>query len=360
MNSTSKSAIGSRGEDLSIQGIGTVHLEFNVDSVINTLTLKNTLYMPLIMYNIMATEPLRAKNFSVTIQKNDSALYGPDGMKLTILDTKHWFMMFQEANKKQYTQAVSINVVSETFINLWYCCLAYVNYFIIHKLSAVTEDVMISDSETTCNLCSMVKATQKVLCRPMTRAKEFLKLIHTDLVNSVATTLINECYYILFKNDYNSVVKVYNLKLKDQVYDKYIEYKALVENYLKLMIKYLWINNGIEYDNDQFITTLKASNIQWESSASYTQVQNSKAEQLHHTIMNMVKAVLIAQKLLKLLWIKLVKACCYIWNWVSEVDLQILYEHFEGSQSDLSHLWVLECKVFMTISSEYHCNKLST
>ena len=124
----------------------------------------------------------------------------------------------------------------------------------------------------------MVKATQKVLCRPMTRAKEPLKLIHTDLVGSVATTLTDEHYYILFKDDYSSVVKVYGLKLKDQAYEKYIEYKALVENHLKSTIKCLQTDNGTEYDNDQFITALKASDIQWEPSAPYTQAQNSKAE----------------------------------------------------------------------------------
>ena len=67
MNSTSESVIGLRGEDLGIQGIGTVCLEFNVDDVINTLILKNTFYMPLIMYNIVATESLRTKDFSVAI-----------------------------------------------------------------------------------------------------------------------------------------------------------------------------------------------------------------------------------------------------------------------------------------------------
>ena len=67
MNQTSKSVIGPRDEDLSIQGIGTVHLEFNIDSVINTLTFKNALYTSSIMYNIMATEPLKVKDFSVTI-----------------------------------------------------------------------------------------------------------------------------------------------------------------------------------------------------------------------------------------------------------------------------------------------------
>ena len=73
----------------------------------------------------------------------------------------------------------------------------------------------------------------------MIKVKKPLKLIHTDLVGPVTITLIGECYYILFKNDYSGVVKVYDLKLKDQIYDKYIEYKALVKNHLKLMIKCL-------------------------------------------------------------------------------------------------------------------------
>ena len=67
MKSTNESVIDSRDEDLGIQGIGTVCLEFNVNSVINILTVKNAFYMSLIMYNIIATESLRAKDFSVTI-----------------------------------------------------------------------------------------------------------------------------------------------------------------------------------------------------------------------------------------------------------------------------------------------------
>ena len=49
----------------------------------------------------------------------------------------------------------------------------------------------------------------------MIRAKESLEFIHTDLVGFVVTTLTGEHYYILFKNDYNDVIKVYDLKLKN-------------------------------------------------------------------------------------------------------------------------------------------------
>ena len=187
----------------------------------------------------MTTEPLRVKNFLVIIWKNDLTLYRLDGMKLVIFNAKHWFMMFQEMNKKQYIQAAFIKIVSETLIDLWHHHLAHINYSTICKLSAVTKSVMIMNSEAACDSCSMIKVTQKISCRPMTRIKKLLKLIYTDLVNLVAITLTGECYYILFKNDYSDVVKMYGLKLKDQVYDKYAEYKALVENYLKSIIKCL-------------------------------------------------------------------------------------------------------------------------
>ena len=61
----------------------------------------------------------------------------------------------------------------------------------------------------------MAKAIQKVLHKLIIRAKKPLELVHTDLVGPVTTTLIGECYYILFKDDYSSVVKVYGLKSKD-------------------------------------------------------------------------------------------------------------------------------------------------
>ena len=70
------------------------------------------------MYNIVATEPLRAKNFSVAIWKNNSVLYELDETKFAILNAKHQFMMFWKTNKKQYTQAASINIASETLIDL--------------------------------------------------------------------------------------------------------------------------------------------------------------------------------------------------------------------------------------------------
>ena len=89
INSTSELVINFKNKNLSIQSINTVHLKFNINNVINTLTFKNAFYMLLIIYNIMIIKPLRIKDFSVTIQKNDSVLHKPNGTKLAILNTKH-------------------------------------------------------------------------------------------------------------------------------------------------------------------------------------------------------------------------------------------------------------------------------
>ena len=103
----------------------------------------------------------------------------------------------------------------------------------------------------------------------MIKVIKSFKFIHIDLVNFITLIMISKQYYILFKNDYNEILKIYDLKFKDQVYNWYIKFKVLIKNYLKFTINCLWIDNDIEYNNGQFITALKTSKIQWKLSAFY-------------------------------------------------------------------------------------------
>lgn len=96
---TSDVIISSKSEDLNIQKINIVYLQFDVNEVINTLTLHNTFYTLLIMFNIILTEFLKNKDFIIIIWKKNSTLYRFNGMKLAILNLKHKFMIFQEAEK---------------------------------------------------------------------------------------------------------------------------------------------------------------------------------------------------------------------------------------------------------------------
>ena len=138
------------------------------------------------------------------------------------------------------------------------------NYSIIKKLSTVTEDIIIISLNNIIlyDLCSMTKATQKVLQRFMTKVMKPLKFIHIDLISPITLMMISKWYYIVFKNDYNKIFKIYSLKFKDQIYDWYIKFKTLIKNHLKFIIKCLQINSDIKYNNGQFITILKTLKIQ--------------------------------------------------------------------------------------------------
>ena len=273
LKSTNNVTVDFRSEDLSIQRIDTVHLQFNVNEVINILTLHNIFYTLLIMFNIIFTEFLKNKDFMIIIWKKNSALYESDETKLIILDSQHKFMIFCKTSKKNTSETANINIISETIsIKLWHHCLTHVNYATVQKLSAVIKDMMIASSDNieSCDSCLMMKATQKISWQSMIRITKSLKLIHIDLMKSITSIMNDKQYYILFKNDYSEMLRIFSLKLKDQVYEQYIKYKTLMENHLESMIKCLQTDNNIEYDNDQFITALKAFDIQWKSSAAYT------------------------------------------------------------------------------------------
>ena len=51
-------------------------------------------------------------------------------------------------------------------------------------------------------------------------------------------------YYVSFIDDYSSKTWVYFLKSKDEAFNKFKEFKDLIENLSKIKIKILWLDNG--------------------------------------------------------------------------------------------------------------------
>jgi hypothetical protein len=57
-----------------------------------------------------------------------------------------------------------------------------------------------------------------------------LQLVHSDLCGPLSTPYFSRCKYLLtFIDDFSRHTWVYLLKLKSEVFDKFLAYKALVE-----------------------------------------------------------------------------------------------------------------------------------
>ena len=65
-------------------------------------------------------------------------------------------------------------------------------------------------------------------------------------------SLGNFVYYVLFIDDYSRKTWIYFLKTKDEVFNRFQEFKALLENLSERKIKVLRSDNGGEYTSKEF------------------------------------------------------------------------------------------------------------
>jgi hypothetical protein len=85
-----------------------------------------------------------------------------------------------------------------------------------------------------------------------TRAKGILELIHSDVFGPVhVPSLGKSVYYVSFIDDFSRYTWIYFLRKKSEVFDKFKEFKALVENQ-KCSGKLLRTDNGGEFYGNEF------------------------------------------------------------------------------------------------------------
>jgi transposase InsO family protein len=99
-------------------------------------------------------------------------------------------------------------------------------------------------------------------------------------------------YYIIFIDDYSRNTWLYLLKSKDEVFSKFQEFKAEIENLTNKKIKTLRTDNGGEYTSKEFIAFCKMAGIRRELNVPHNPQQNGVAERKNRSIEEMVKALL--------------------------------------------------------------------
>ena len=112
-----------------------------------------------------------------------------------------------------------------------------------------------------------------------------LQLVHSDLCGPLPSASFSGCkYFLTFIDDFSRRTWVYFLKLKSEVFDMFLAYKALVEKKSGHHLQKLRTNNGGEYVNNKFTTYCTAQGIQMKHTVPYTPQQNGVAERKNRTL----------------------------------------------------------------------------
>jgi transposase InsO family protein len=145
-----------------------------------------------------------------------------------------------------------------------------------------------------CEGCTLVKNVKGSFISSDSRSKGILDIIHSDVCRQMMMpSLGNFVYYVLFIDDYSRKTWIYFLKAKDEVFNKFQEFQALVENLSERKIKVLRFDNGGEYTSKEFKEFCREAGIKRELTTPYNHPQqNGVTERKDRSIVEVAKAMI--------------------------------------------------------------------
>jgi hypothetical protein len=166
-------------------------------------------------------------------------------------------------------------------------------------------------------------------------------------------------YYITFIDDYSRKTWLYLLKSKDEVFNKFQEFKAEIENLTNKKIKTLRMDNGGEYTSKEFDAFCKSIGIRRELTVPHNPQQNGVAERKNKFIEETVKALLNDQYISMFLWGEAKMTEIYVQNKIPHRILKDMTpeEEFLGKKPNVENLRIFGCQVYSHIPKDKR-NKL--
>jgi hypothetical protein len=166
-------------------------------------------------------------------------------------------------------------------------------------------------------------------------------------------------YYVTFIDDYSRKTWLYLLKSKDEVFSKFQEFKAEIENLTNKKIKTLRTDNGGEYTSREFVAFCKSAGIRRDLTVPHNPQQNGVAERKNRSIEETVKALLNDQDLSMFLWGEAAMTAIYVQNRSPHRILKDMTpeEAFSGKKPNVENLRIFGCPVYSHIPKDKR-NKL--
>jgi hypothetical protein len=236
-----------------VAGIGTV--TFQRDSM-PPILFRDVLYVLGLKKNLISVSTLQDRGLEVTFISTEVLIH-PQGSSLAsgqvigVRDGKLFRLLFQPLHA-----LATSNDSSRQTCELWHHRMAHLHHGALGGLREVVTGVpQISiEHQDVCRGCVLGKFTKASFPSNDTRSAGILDLVHTNVCGPMTRRSLSGCeYYLTFIDDYSRKTWIYFLKAKSEVFTRFQEFRALVENQSGKRIKVLQSDNGGEYSSRQFI-----------------------------------------------------------------------------------------------------------
>ncbi|KAM2112321.1 hypothetical protein ACFX1R_014852 [Malus domestica] len=339
------------GTKISAKAIGTYMLNLPSGEV---LELKNCLYFPSCIKNLISISKLLRDGHSVLFDKMSCTLYlngriishGNMIEGLFRLETNNGLHCIESGNTSKPKRARE-EVNQE---KMWHLKLGHVN---LDKIRKMSKDGYIrslgNDQMGTCECCLKGKMTKSPFTGKGERATEILGLIHTDVCGPMSITSRGGfSYYITFTDDHSRFGYVYLMKYKSESFEMFKEFKNEVEKQTGKQIKTLRSDRGGEYLSNEFLDYLKECGIVSQWTPPGTPQHNGVSERRNRTLMNMVRSMMSSANIPVSFWGYALYTAVYLLNRVPSKSVsQTPYEIWHGKSTNLNHIRIWGCPAYV-------------
>ncbi|KAK8935338.1 hypothetical protein KSP39_PZI014000 [Platanthera zijinensis] len=323
-----------------------------------TKMIANVQYVPTLTQNLLSVGQLLKKGFKVHFNDNTCEIVEPRGLTVVItahMNTSNIFVLSLPPAQPKALMTDTDSVAQNS--QLWHNRLGHISpstmsYVIKEQLVDGIPDITISLH----NCSSCVEAKSHRLPFPKTatrRASTPLELLHMDLWGPAPVPSLGEKkYYLLIVDDYSRYMWLYHLTNKSKTFEKFQNYKKLMENQLDKKIKAVRTDRGGEFTSNQFNKFCMESGIRRELTAPYSPQQNGIVKRRNRTILEVARSMILHSGSPKSFWGEAITTVVYILNRLPSKSLQKTtpYEVLHGQKPSMSHLKTFGCIAFTHIN----------
>ena len=313
---------------ISVKGKGDIIFSF-LDNKGKLYILKDCLFIPRLGVNIISQSYLKHTNAYITDttfllldSKGNTLVRGENNKGLYTIPVFIPSRYKPYTNKLPYILNIKEDLNKDTKVDIykWHLRLGHINYKALYKmlkkyyknLSITKEDII---KIKYCDICLKAKSTNKINKQSSKRVYSYLEKVAIDIWGPIKTSTYNKyTYFISFLDKGTRYLDIALLKSKGEAYNKFLEYKARVENNPdKIKIREIFSDNAKE-----FIYTIKPyclkNGIIYNTSPPNTPYSNGFIERINRTLLNKVRALLFTAGLPKYLWGEALYTAVYLYN----------------------------------------------
>lgn len=358
-------AIAKDGESIVAKCSGTVKVISCVGGKRTECTVENVLYVPELRCNLFSVMRIDEAGMRVVYEGGKVKIYHQS--KIVASGTrvgKLYQLDFWKAGRSKSESLLSCGRIPKD-LELWHRRYGHLNaksleqLFRCEMVTGVKCPVGANDNNIiVCEPCVLGKQTRKPFPACETkRSSRVLEVIHSDVCGPVTPVGLDGVkHFVTFIDDWSHFTMVFLIESKDEVFDRFRNFEALVTAKFGKKISKLRCDNGGEYRSKQFERFCKEKGIEVNWTIPYTPEQNGVAERMNRTLVEKARAMMFDCGISKRFWGQAVQTAAYLVNRSPSTAIQsgvTPFELWESKKPNISKLRTFGCSVFVHIPKEH-------